>query len=100
MSFGSGSSPRSRAMRCASVVCSPSPSPSSSPEAGSGGGGAPAERSGLVPPRAGSGSWKINQASTNAGKARITNAARQDNVAIPPVTLKPIAAPTSSPERT
>jgi len=42
----------------------------------------------------------MSQASTNAGSARITNAARQDSVAIPPVTLKPIAAPMNSPERT
>ena len=70
-----------------------------SPASAVGGGEVP-DKSGLVPPRAGSGSWKTSQASTNAGRARITNAARQDSVAIPPVTLKPIAAPTSSPEMT
>ena len=41
-----------------------------------------------MPPRAGSGSLKMSHASTNAGSARITNAARQESVAIPPVTLK------------
>ena len=52
-----------------------------------------------VPPRGGSGSRSTSHASAKAGTARITNAARQESVAMSPVTANPKPAPSSSPAR-
>ena len=52
-----------------------------------------------LPPRFGSGTLKTAHDSNKAGIARLANAARQERMAMSPVTANPIPAPKSSPAR-
>src|SRR4051794_362146 len=94
-SSGSGVRPRSRASRCASVVWGPSSAWATT----SAGEGPLSEASTPLPPRSGSRSRHTTRASTNAGSARMTKAARHESAATLPVIAKPMPAPTYSPAR-